>query len=62
LGRTRSVATAELFGKWLQRICRGTEENELVRRIMFVASQFNFNYDFSPQKRMVATLVKKLCQ
>ena len=38
-----------------------TDKNELVRRIMFVASQFNFNYDFSPQKQMVATLVK-LCQ
>jgi len=38
-----------------------TDENELVKRIMFVASQFNFNYDFSPQKRMVAALVK-LCQ
>jgi len=38
-----------------------TDENESMRRIMFVASQFNFNYDFSPQKRMVAALVQ-LCQ
>jgi len=26
------------------------EEEVVVKRIMFVASQFNFNYDFSPQK------------
>jgi len=35
--------------------------DEAVKRIMFVASQFNFNYDFSPQKLRVAALVK-LCQ
>ena len=56
LSRTWSFATAELFGKWLQRPGRGW--NELVKRIMFVASQFNFNYDFSPQKRRVAASVK----